>query len=309
MKNGRAAADEQRGCDEQRMKLQIRHVRGNTFYFDFPGLSIPFYKLDDHHLILLDSGYARHSKIIIEYLRTEGILVTAILHSHAHPDHINGDHWLYTEPYPEIFLSEKDYIWALAVREERESQKSGHDEYLKENNLQYLRELKGRFADFGSRDQIRVAGKVFRLIPSTGHCLEHLAIVTPDDVCYVGDELMYGRTLEFSKAPYTYCLTDDIASKKKLAAEQHYAYIAAHEGHFLQEELESVFQRNMDIYNHILSEVARLEEAEPSLEVLEATKKLLENIGIHKYADVVWVGNTIRQYFEYYYKYKRRSFQ
>ena len=103
-------------------------------------------------------------------------------------------------------------------------------------------------------------------------------------------------------------VSDDIASKLALKREHHKAYISAHEGDFSQEELLPLIGKNMDDFNHILREAARLEEAEPGQDVNKAAGKLMEIIGIHKYADINWVQSTIVQYFEYYRKYHTETF-
>jgi len=285
--------------------MKIKHVLGNTFYFDFPGLSIPFYQLDAGRIILLDGGYARNAGQILEYLHGNEIRIEAILHTHAHPDHINGDHVFLGQfsPDPGIFCSQRDFEFMLGRRRESEKEISEHDEYQSEDNLAYMEALIGKIQDIGDKEAVTICGKTFRLLSSTGHCLQHQAIVTPDDVCYLGDLLLHGKTLAVSKAPYTFQITDDVASKRELSTLHHKAYIAAHDGDFRQEELLPLIDVNVEIFNHILREVARLEEAEPSLEIIDATRELLETIGIHKYADINWVLSTIGQYFEYYQKY------
>jgi len=166
---------------------------GNTFYFDFPGLSIPFYQLDAGRIILLDGGYARNAGQILEYLHGNEIRIEAILHTHAHPDHINGDHVFLGQfsPDPEIFCSQRDFEFMLGRRRENEKEISEHDEYQNEDNLAYLEALIGKIQDIGDKEAVTICGKTFRLLSSTGHCLQHQAIVTPDDVCYLGDLLLH----------------------------------------------------------------------------------------------------------------------
>ena len=66
--------------------MKIAHVLGNTWVIEADEL-IPFYKVDDEHIILLDSGLEEERESIEKTLQENGLTPAGILCSHAHVDH------------------------------------------------------------------------------------------------------------------------------------------------------------------------------------------------------------------------------
>jgi len=231
-----------------------------------------------------------------------------VIHSHIHIDHIGGDTLLSDGGRIPVYGPAGELEESLIRHRELAGLGTGRGTNDPSTFLGSMEAIEDILTDFSGMDHIDVCGARFSFVESAGHSKEHRLIVTPDKVCYLGDAIMYGDTLAGSKAPYTYDLAGDVISKKKLAQLEYPKYIAAHEESFDREEMPAVIEQNLAIFRNILENVARLEEAEPSLAVIEGTKKLLTNIGIHGHMDIYWLSETIRQYFDYYSRYHTDRF-
>ncbi len=287
------------------MDIQIIQVTEKTSYFDFAGISIPFYRMGDG-IVLLDSGYHYMGERIRDYLKENGLTLLGIIHSHIHIDHVSGD-----DAFP-LDGSIPIYGCRDAIQESYEEHSKPSDQMATRvfdpaDFLKLLDRFRSCLSDTGDDGRVEIGGQIFRVLEMPGHSKYHRAIITPDDVCYVGDALMYGKTLEKAKAPYTFNLVDDIRSKKEIARLDCPAFIAAHEGHFGRDRLSEVVRGNLAVFQNILDNVRKLEETEPSLENIQAQRRLLENIGIHTRKSVFWLTETVSQYFDFYKNYDGRS--
>ena len=220
------------------MDIQIIQVTEKTSYFDFAGISIPFYRMGDG-IVLLDSGYHYMGERIRDYLKENGLTLLGIIHSHIHIDHVSGD-----DAFP-LDGSIPIYGCRDAIQESYEEHSKPSDQMATRvfdpaDFLKLLDRFRSCLSDTGDDGRVEIGGQIFRVLEMPGHSKYHRAIITPDDVCYVGDALMYGKTLEKAKAPYTFNLVDDIRSKKEIARLDCPAFIAAHEGHFGRDRLSEV---------------------------------------------------------------------
>ena len=66
------------------------HIKGDTWYLDAPRASIPFYKLGDGEVVLLDSG-SEEDGDIVGHFREHGERVAAVLNTHGHLDHVHNN--------------------------------------------------------------------------------------------------------------------------------------------------------------------------------------------------------------------------
>lgn len=69
--------------------METQHVLGNTWVFKSWEL-IPFYKVDEHHCILLDTGLNDQREELEEALQREGLTPVGVICSHAHIDHMGN---------------------------------------------------------------------------------------------------------------------------------------------------------------------------------------------------------------------------
>ena len=74
---------------------EIIHVKGNTFCIDTGMTYIPFYKVNEKEIIMLDSGWAEgEQEKLNTLLDYNDFKVVGIINSHSHIDHIGNNSFL-----------------------------------------------------------------------------------------------------------------------------------------------------------------------------------------------------------------------
>src|SRR5699024_1324310 len=79
-------------------------------------------------------------------------------------------------------------------------------------------------------DRVTLFGAEFTILRTPGHTVDHICVGTPDDVLYVGDAMMTGRTLHYAKFPYALSMEVYLDSMVKLREAKAACYVVAHKG-------------------------------------------------------------------------------
>ena len=209
--------------------MNLRQVKGNTWVLE--GLEfIPLYRLDGGRCVLLDTGLAEQREDLETSLREAGLTPAGAICSHAHIDHMGNLAYL-----KETFGTQT----ALSLGE------AGHQmSYLGLNVTNYLLSPEDVVASASLRGTPCVADRIilpgeetvsfcgadFGIVHTPGHTVDHICIRTPDNVLYLGDAMMTGRTLHHAKFPYAFCVRDYLDSMRKMRWEQADKFIVAHFG-------------------------------------------------------------------------------
>ncbi|MDY3014911.1 MAG: MBL fold metallo-hydrolase [Evtepia sp.] len=209
--------------------MEFEQVRGNTWVLKSWEL-IPVYRLDEHQCILLDTGLARQREELKTALDTFQLEPVGIICSHAHIDHMGNNAFL-METYGTKL--------AMALGE------AGHqfsylglnvaNFVLSPNDVVASPDLNGTpcLADrviLPNEEQITFCGVPFDIIHTPGHTADHICVRTPDDVLYLGDAMMTGRTLHHSKFPYAFSMQGYLDSMRKIRTIPAAKYVVAHYG-------------------------------------------------------------------------------
>lgn len=203
--------------------LNVRHICGSTFAFETGLALLPFYKLNERGIILLDSGFAATDRQeLTDTLRAYGFQVRGILCSHAHMDHAGN-------------IGHLCALYGCRVGAHRyEAAIAAPDSALRQFGI-HASSKHGVEECFTTTDVIQpeqaaldFCGAVFGILHLPGHSDGHLGYVTPDGVAYLGDALMDFSRLKGSKLPFTSRLADDLESKRSLLELRANAYVVAH---------------------------------------------------------------------------------
>lgn len=274
----------------------ILNVKGNTFCIDTGMTYIPFYKINNEEIILLDSGWAAGEREgISKLLEENNFKVIGILCSHAHIDHVGNN----------AFLKEK-YNCIIAMPAYEALICSSTVNLKLYFSTQTLSDVTEHLVDMVCKTDIMIldnqtkvdfCGIEFKIIHTPGHSPAHICIITPDDVAYLGDSLISYKVMKGAKMPYAYILKEDLKSKMKLYELDYKKYIVAHKGIF--DNITELITDNINFYNHKAEEIYDIIDMPMTME--DILKAAIKNFSINvnnKYKYTV-VERMLRSYVEY----------
>lgn len=252
------------------MSLELKQLRGQTGYLELPGSTIPVYRMSDDEILLFDSG-REPSPELMDLLEKEKLQVRAVVCTHLHEDHIANNEALVAKYGTRIYASALDIL-----------------------ELQARETVSYPISAIEDSNELNIAGVSIGILPTPGHTDGHLAYVTPDGVCCVGDAIMTQKPLKRAKIPYMDDVDQSIISMEILRETAYPFYIVAHKGVISQTELrelvEENIQKELDLY-----ELLRKQIAEP-MEIEEVTNDFIRAAGVlsQKMLETNYVRHTAR---------------
>lgn len=244
--------------------MKLTQVKGNTWVLEGWEL-IPLYITGPGRCVLLDSGLEQERQDIEETLLAAGLTPAGILGSHIHTDH-SANHRYFQQKYhiPVVLpvgeaglcatlLDLKAYLFMLSpgtARAEVADMVCPADRYI------------------GPEDgPVEVCTAEFRIVHTPGHSPDHISVITPDNVCYVGDAVLTGDELR-AKLPYAFDHAVSARSREKLRGVRCDRYIAAHRG--VYEELGGILDENDALFARRLDEVCACVTGEMTMDQIQA---------------------------------------
>jgi glyoxylase-like metal-dependent hydrolase (beta-lactamase superfamily II) len=277
--------------------MEITRVKGNTFVIDTGMLYLPFYKLGDHEIVLLDSGWSGDVEGIQQALDAAALNVVGIICSHAHPDHIGNNAYFRRKaactiamPRDEAFLCSS--LANLKIYYDTAALTMGR---IRKHYSYMVCETDLPIAD--TQRSLPMAGAPFGIIHIPGHSSAQIGIVTPDDVAYLADGLISRDVMKGAKVPFSFILKDDLESKSRLHDLECGRYILAHKGIFT--EISSVIEENIAFYKERASRILELVDDKLTMEQIlqKAVKSFAIRITNPDKYDVIF--RMVRCYVEY----------
>ena len=276
--------------------MEIKEIKGNTFCINTGMTYIPFYKINNEEIIMLDSGWAQgERKGIDEVLEKNNFKVVAIICSHAHIDHIGNNAY---------FKKKYNCIIAMPAYEALICSSTINLKlYYSSQTLTDVTEHFGNMVCvtdimiFNNQDSISIRGIKFKILHTPGHSPAHICITTPDDVAYLGDTLISYEVMRGAKMPYAYILSEDLLSKLKLYDLECSKYVVAHKG--MYEDITKLIADNIDFYkNRALTIYSVIDGAMTMEDIMNAVTKSF-NINVkskHRYSVI---ERMLKSYVEY----------
>ena len=205
--------------------LNIRPICGNTYAIETEMAFLPFYRLNQQEIILLDTGFASSDRqALTETLQGNQLQVKGIICSHAHMDHAGNVSHLC-----------KIYGCRVAAHLIEAAIAATSDSFRRHYGIYTSDDHGGVEECFTTTDlimpdthRLEFCGASFEIVHLPGHSGGHIGIVTPDKVAYLGDVLMGFPQLAGSKMPTTQFLRLDLESKRSLHGLQAEVYVVAH---------------------------------------------------------------------------------
>lgn len=272
------------------------HVAGNTYVLDLPILHLPYYKINETDIILLDTGLKRnHEEVLLKFLESENLKVAGILCSHAHIDHVGNA----------AVLKERFGcpIAMPAIEASMVSSQLNLKIFYGNYPISRIRDHFGHMVVQAERiieeheTDIIFQGVPFSILHTPGHSPGHITITTPDDVTYIGDALISEEVMKSSKLPYAHILSKDLMSKMKLYHLRSSYYILAHKG--IYTDIKDLITDNIYFYKNRAELILAIIEKPMTFEDILKYLSRSMRINISNPYKYIVVERMLRCYIEY----------
>jgi glyoxylase-like metal-dependent hydrolase (beta-lactamase superfamily II) len=224
---------------------------------------IPTYLISENEVILVDTG-ARKDPALCQELDRQNLRVAAVLYTHLHVDHIANGREIAARYGAKFYANE------LEIQDMK-------GRYARMNREKALPRVLDAEPDYSivpledSADRVIVMGAQFGILPTPGHTRGHLAFITPDGVCCLGDAMMAGVPLERAKLPFMEDVDLSMLSMERIR-QTHYSYYAAsHSGWVSYEDMPALVDENIkkevDLYELVRSQITAPMEVEKAVTI------------------------------------------
>lgn len=276
--------------------MVIKKVKGNTFCIDTGMTYIPFYKVNDEEIIMLDSGLAEvERKGIDEFLKKNNFKIVGIICSHAHIDHIgniayfkNKYNCIIAMPAYEALICSSTVNLKVYYSNQTLSHVTDNFEHMV---------CKTDIMILDNQDSIYVCDIKFKILHTPGHSPAHICIITPDDVAYLGDSLISYEVMKGAQIPYSFILKEDLESKKKLYDLKCSKYIVAHKG--MYNDITKLISDNIDFYKNRAERVYDVIDDAMTMENIVGIIVKKWNIGVKNIYKYSMIEKMLSPYVEY----------
>jgi glyoxylase-like metal-dependent hydrolase (beta-lactamase superfamily II) len=276
--------------------MEIIKVKGNTFCIDTGMTYIPFYKINDEDIIMMDTGWkVGEREGIEELLEKNNYRVVGIICSHAHIDHIGNNLYLKNKYNCIIAMPAYEALVCSSTVNLKVYYSTRTLTNVAEHFGHMVCETDIMISD--NQDKIYLCGIKFKILHTPGHSPAHICIITPDNAAYVGDALISYEVMKGAKMPYAFILKEDLKSKTKLFDLKCSKYVVAHKG--MYDDITKLINDNIDFYKN---RAERIFDAIDSVMTMEdIMKSVIKSFNIHvktvdKYA---LIERMLRSYVEY----------
>lgn len=279
--------------------MDILKVKGNTYCIDTGMTYIPFYKINDKEIIMLDSGWKKGEREgIAEVLESNNFQVKAILNSHIHIDHIGNNAYLKNKYNCIIAMS--SYAAMICSSAINLNVYYGN-QTLKEVEKHYGHMVfKTDVKIEENQNEVLLCGIKFKIIHTPGHSPAHICSVTPDNVAYMGDTLISHEVMEGAKIPYAFILSEDMKTKAKIYDLKYSKYIVAHKG--IYDDIKKLIDDNINFYESRANRIYEVIEGKMTKEDIMKVVIKKFNIQVKTIYKYYFIERMLKSYVDYLYE-------
>lgn len=276
--------------------MEIINVKGNTFCIDTGMTYLTFYKINNEEIIMFDTGWAkRERQEINEILEKNNLKIAGIICTHVHADHAGNNAYFKKKyncvvamPIYEALICSSTMNLKLYYSSQTVSDVAEHyGDMVCKTDIMIL----------DDQDEICICNIKFKILHTPGHSPDHISIITPDNVVYLGDALISYEVMRGAKMPYAYILKEDLKTKTKLYGLKLSKYIVAHKG--IYNDITKLIADNINFYKNRAEGVYNVIDDNMTLE--EIMKSAIEkfNIDINTRYKYNLIERMLRSYVEY----------
>ena len=207
--------------------MELLHIHKDTWAAVGATALIPFYRLTDTDIVLLDTGIAASDREgLTALLEEHGLHPKGILCSHAHYDHVGNAAYLrrrYGCPIAMPMIEAAICADATAFRANYET--------LTYGTIQSMFPEECFLSDVlisPDIDHLDFCGVRFGLLPLAGHSAGQMGFITPDGTAYLADCLLGPEQLQRFKLPTIMHIARDLTVMESLRSLRCPAYVLAH---------------------------------------------------------------------------------
>lgn len=266
---------------------ELIQLTDRDYYIDCPA-KIGIVDVGGGEVVLIDSGSDKDAgKKVLRILETQGWKLRAIFNTHAHADHIGGNHVLQERTGCRIFARGLERAYA-------------GDPILEPAGLYGglpFKELRHKFlmAQESTVEPLTedALPEGFRLLELPGHSSDMTGFLTPDGTAYIGDCVSSAETLNKYGIGYLWDPARALATLEYVQTLEARRFVPAHAG--VAEDIGELARLNIGAINAVKTRIAGSCEEPVSFEML--LKKIFDDYGLAMSAQqYVLIGSTVRSY-------------
>jgi len=249
--------------------LELNKIKGNTYFINSP-TNIGVYTFKNKFCLLIDSGLnSSAAKKFDEVLISNNLHPKYIINTHAHTDHCGGNVY-FKENYSGIlvYTSKKEKIYM--ENPELSSIVLSSSSPIKKLS-QNPKSLEVDFVlEYGTN---KINDEKFEIIPLSGHSQEHIGIITPEKICFLGDSIFSQDTLNKYAFPFLFDIGDTLKTLNNIKEIDADYFVISHGKDILnKEEVITLADKNIENINNNIDIILEL------LEQPCTREDILENI-------------------------------